>query len=386
MAEPTINSNVGVNLNSSGIDKAASKIASDVRKIVREIESAGKAAADQLKKMSNQMKDIQTLRTTQAKLTLGDTGQLATLGRQARALSEYRNGMNKTADSVGVLRHRLQALDVEFGKMAQKGRTPSRRDVLNAQNIEAAATSYGKVTTQVNSLRGRIAMLGEGSQKALAPMLTQLEELDTKNRGLFAQSNRYSFNRQVGQYEKITAELSQQVKLAEASEKRERRKLETLREEANQILTNNKLMREQALAQRVRQAGSFLNNMNVTGSKLYQRETDQVNRFTRATTLAASTKNRLDAEMAKPVPNPGRLDTLIQRYQKLQQEIAMSIAMQQRADRQQSTPSPPQQHRDALASSTASSLPSVECSAVRAETAPASVSVPLLAALVFMLL
>ena len=330
MVDATVNSNVGVNINPSGMEAAAAKVRDQVRNIAREIEKAGRAANDQLKAMAIGLKQVQTLQNYKAQDRLGGFGTVQGLGRQARAMAEYRAGISKTSDAMGVLRGRMVALDVANGKLIQSGRLPSKGSLMNAQNIEQTATAYGKVTNQVGTLRGRIALLGDDSRKAFAPMLRNLEQLDQKNARIFSKSNQYSFRPQLQQMERNTAALAQQVGLAEKAEKAERLKLQTLREEGRQILTNNQLQREAALGAAVRTGQGRIRNLELIGGTLYQRETNQMERLRRATLLTTQVKRQLDVEMAKPSPGAARLNVLIERYRALQREIGQTIALKNR--------------------------------------------------------
>src|SRR5687768_5020239 len=149
MPDATINSNVGVNVNAPGMAKAAQDVENKVRGIIRAIEQAGKAANDQLKALAIGMKQLDTLRSTNARLAGGDFASARGLGQQARALAEYRAGISKTSDAMGVLRGRIVALDVANGKLLQSGRVPTKGTLLNAQSVEQTATAYGKLTNQV---------------------------------------------------------------------------------------------------------------------------------------------------------------------------------------------------------------------------------------------
>lgn len=333
MASPVINSNVGVNVNPTGMEAAARKVQDQVRKIATEIEKAGQAANAQIKAMAIGLKQVDTLQNFKAKDTLGGFGSAQTLGRQSRALAEYRQGISKTSDAYGVLRGRMVALDVANGKLLQSGRTAPKDSLMKAENIERSAQAFGKMNNQVTGLRGRIALMGVDSQKAFAPMLKNLEDLDAKNAKLFRNDSRSSFGRQEDQFRKQVTSLAQKVKLEEKSILNSQKKLDSLRQEAQQITTNTQLARQAELAKRVRGSNRDINNANLVGGNLgYQRQTDQVRRLERATKLAARTQNALNIEMAKPNPGAARLQVLIDRYRQLQTEMGKAIALKGRED------------------------------------------------------
>lgn len=328
MVNPTINSNVGVNVNPQGMEAAAQKVQDQVRKIAMEIERAGQAANSQLKAMAIGLKQVQTLRNYRANETLGGFNNLQTLGRQARALSEYQRGISKTSDAAGVLRGRVAQLNTEFGRLVQQGKTPTKGSLLRAESLDSAAQSYGRLTTQVNNLRARMSLLSDDSKKALQPMLANLDQLDKKNQNLFGQGNRFGFNRQIEQYRKNSVELEKQISLAEKAQKTEALKLQTLRQQARELVQMNALQREADLAATTRAASRRFSNLNLTGGSIYQRDEDQINRKNRATRALVATEARLNRELAKPSAkqNAAYMQTLINRRVTLNRLTGEAIA------------------------------------------------------------
>lgn len=357
MTEAAINSTVGVNLSPEGMINSAKAIERAVDGVITKLNVAAGAAKQAVAQVSEaeqkaliafnaQMKQLgvalgQT-KTLMSALTsgsasgnikaagvLGDFGSIQNLGKQARALAEYRSGLESTGSSMNALRGRLRDLNVEQGRMLQQGVVPNNNFLMNAEKIETTSRAYSKLTNSVGDLRGRIALLGEDSKKAFQPMLQSLDALDKKNAVKFRNKNLTNFEGETASYQKGVIALKEQVVLRERLEAKTRLNIDALREEATQLIRTTQLEREANLAAQVRRGDTRLNNLGITGGKLYQRDTDLNSRSERLARAAAVTQNQLFAATGPNVAAE-RLQTLILRYKELQRQIGETIALQTR--------------------------------------------------------
>lgn len=336
MAGEQINGQVGVNVSAKGMEGAVSKLGTELDKLVLKIENAGRASADQLKQLAIQTKQMQSLIGASG---MGRSESAQNIGKRARAYNEFSRNIDKSSNSMQTLRSRVQAANVEIGKLVQSGKKPEEVQFLNASNLERSATAYSKVTNQVNGLRGRIAVLGSESRKALAPMVENLERLDRQNSKSFKNKSATDFTSQTDALRRQANLLRDQVTVREKLEAKARLNIQALREEGQQILNNTRMQREALLADSARKGERGLKNRELIGAEdPYRRMAGSQRRLEQQTRSLAAAKRMLNVELGKPVElqNAARIDQLIGRHNILQREIGETIALRNREARSES--------------------------------------------------
>lgn len=343
-----------------GLIGAAKSIDSAIQKNINGLNAAAKAAKDainssktaantatnqmaaQLKALSIQMAQLNTLSKAlqstgaggvRAAGVLGDFSNTQALGKRIRQLTDYRQSLEGTASSVTTLRNRVAQFDQAAGNLAQQGKLLSQGQIFKAERLQATAQAYSKISNEANGLRSRIALLGEDGQKAFRPMLKSLEELDKANAKAFANRSRSNYQPEITATQKLVQNIREQLAVREKLEAKTRLNIQALRAEGDQIIKNTKLEREAALARQVRAGTTQLRNMAMTGGTLNQRDVDLVSRFSRATALAATTQNQLTAALNQPNTSAERIKTLIDRYKELQRQLGLTIAQQNQLNR-----------------------------------------------------
>lgn len=341
MTEAKINSNVGVNINPTGLAAAADTVQKKINDIVKAIEKAGTATNDQLKQMAVGLKQVQTLqnaRNTKANNLLGDFGDNAKLGQQARALGEFRQAFDATARASDVLRGRLRAIRDEEGKLLRSGKELSSAAVLRGDRIKETATQYNKLGNEITNLRGRIALLSEDGRKAFAPMLKSLDELDRKNAAAFSNGRRSSFTPELTTTRQAVQSLKEQITTREKLEKQTRLNAAALKEEGEQILKNTIAQREAALAAAVRSGQSQIRNAALIGSGRFAGAGDQTQNQISLTERLTIAKAKLNKELSRTIPRAKYLDDYINQIKQLEKELGLAIALQQQFQNSQTTP------------------------------------------------
>lgn len=360
MNDATIKSTVGIQMSPEGMAGAAKQFDSVLQKTIanlnkaastaeRAVNSSAKAGQAATQQMNGQLKALAItlgqIKTLQSSLTsigakgtinsaglLGDFGATGNIGRQARAITDYRNSLKGASSAMTTLRDRVRQFDQQAGNLAKRGQTLSQSQIFKAEKINETAQAYSRVSNQIGSLRGRVALLGTDGQKAFKPMLDQLTQLEKANAKAFSNRRRSNYQPEISATQKLVRNVNERLVAREKLEKASRLNIESLRQEGLQITRNTALEREAALAKSVRAANSRFNNLQLIGGTIRQRDTDQVSRFARATALAASNQNQLTAALNRPNTSARRIQALINRHKQLQREIGESLSAQNRMD------------------------------------------------------
>ena len=326
----------------ANLDKAASTAEKAVHGSAQAGQSAVAQINGQLKALQVTLGQIETmkaaLRTSsggggiRAAGVLGDFGDVQNLGRQARALGEFRSSMTATSSAAQALRGRITDLTDRYGRLTQAGVRLSSVQVNQAQKLDNTAKAYSKVSNEANNLRGRIALLSDEGQQAFRPMLRELDEVEKANARAFRDRRRFNYDDQINATRRVVRNLRENLVVRERLEQKTRLNIQALREEGVQIVRNTALEREAALARSVRAAQTRFRNVELIGGSIRQRDTDQLNRFARASALAATNQNQLTAALNSPNTSARRLQTLINRHNILQRELGETIALQNQAN------------------------------------------------------
>lgn len=318
-----------------GLNAAAKEVQENIEKIIKGIEKAGTVANAKMKELSLELKKAQTLQSLQTQKVQGAFGDNAKLGQQARAFAEYRQATNESARASDVLRGRLRALTDEQGRLLKSGKEMTSSALFRADKIKETASAYTKVSNEINTLRGRIALMGDASRKAFEPMLKNLDLLDKKNAASFANNRKYAFGPELRDTQLAARNLKEQVNIREKLEQKTRLNTAALKEEGRQIIANTVAQREARLAAAVRGAQTEQRNSALIGSNRFGAPTDQTQRSIDLTTRLTAAKVALNKELSRSVPRAKHLDERIKQVEELEKKLGRAALVQAQFNAQQ---------------------------------------------------
>ena len=353
-----INANVGINLNTGGIDKVVSDLETKITGAIEKITKIGDTAASVGKKVSKKQADdigqldnvikglqrnlqqVQTLLSAQnrtsannLKNVLGGGLDDQKIARNVRLVNDFRRSLEDATTPAERLRARINAITTETANLARQGKAQSDQQLRKQEQLNAALKEYESFASRLSSLQTKAGVLNPNGQKQLEGLFLEAQKLKQVFNDLAGDGRRTNFGFLTEAQRSITSEIEKQISALNREEQAEARLLRGTRERAQALLDINSRERQVSLE---RQATSLASRLTPTqlsyGNSVG--EAGLEGRLARATGAYTLAKQRLESALATGSNASEReISKLVSQMEFFDRKIVETIALQGRQAR-----------------------------------------------------
>lgn len=352
-----INADLGINMNPAGMANVLSALNSQISAIITKLNEAGRkaeeavnksgkageraikqaeqAAAGAARSLGRAFATLETARTANSRNLLGAFQQDQKIGKTAEAMARWVDSLNAGGTASANLTRRINANVQAFADMARRGDQVTAAQVRQQAALRASLSTYESINRAQRGMFEGIGKLSTENQAKLNPLLTQLSVLDRQLNSLTNRPNRVTFNVNLSEQARITAEIQKQIRELERQQMSEKKLADSIRERARALLAASNAQRASAFetgANRFATIGSATGNNPFANSAITIKTTDLAERLQRAIALSAVNMNALQQAYASGAA-PSRLQTLIDRQERLNRLMQQAEGLARAQDR-----------------------------------------------------